>query len=411
MSDKSMNKKAEGGEARELDVNKSESVKRSRGVKSAESEDLGNLGETKPKKERKRGRFSIITASGEEIKHRNTMRFWFSVVVFFLFLITCGFTAGIFYIIQGSLWTFDITINTSALIGAVALSCVAVGVALTSIASRFIFKRLDMISEGMREISKGNYKARVKEKDKKGKISEFGDLEHSFNQMATELDGIEIFRNDFIDNFSHEFKTPIVLIRGFAKQMQSDGITEEQKREYLDIIVSESERLANMSTNILLLSKLENQQIVSDRTDFYLDEQIRNAMILLEESWSEKGIEPELELEEIRYNFNEEMMSHVWINLLSNAVKFADEGGRITCRLYREGASVVCKITDEGVGMDKATLERIFEKFYQGDTSHKMRGHGIGLNIVQRIVTLARGDIKVESAPGQGTAFTVTLPV
>jgi len=366
---------------------------------------------SKRKKDKKPKKWQIVTASGQEIKHRYTMRFWFSIIVFFLFLITCVFTATIFYIIQGSLLTVDIPLNSTALIGAVALSCVVVGVELTSIASRFIFKRLDKISEGMREISKGNYKTRVKEKDKKGQISEFGDLERSFNQMATELDGIEIFRNDFIDNFSHEFKTPIVLIRGFAKQMQSEQLTEEQKREYLDIIVSESERLANMSTNILLLSKLENQQIVSDRTDFLLDEQIRNVIILLEEAWGEKNIEFELELDEIEYNFNEEMMSHVWMNLFSNAVKFTESGGKISCKLYTENDLVICKISDSGVGMDESTLSRIFEKFYQGDTSHKTRGHGIGLNIVQRIITLARGSIKVESKLGEGSTFTVTLPM
>ena len=361
-------------------------------------------------KDKKPKNWRIVTASGEEIKHRYTMRFWFSISVFFLFLVTCVITAVIFYIIQGSLITLDTPLTSTALIGAVASSCILVGVALTSIASRFIFKRLERISEGMREISKGNYKARVKEKDRKGQISEFGDLEHSFNQMATELDGLEIFRNDFIDNFSHEFKTPIVLIRGFAKQMQSETLTEEQKKEYLDVIVSESERLANMSANILLLSKLENQKIVSDKTDFYLDEQIRGAIILLEERWSSKNIELEFELNEVKYNFNEEMLSHVWINLFSNAIKFTDDGGKISCKLYREGDHIICKISDTGIGMNEETLSRIFEKFYQGDTSHKTRGHGIGMNIVQRVVALAHGSISVESQYGKGTTFTVSLP-
>ena len=363
------------------------------------------------KKLRKDSSWRIVTASGEQIKHRYTMRFWFSVTVFLLFLITCIFTAGIFYIIQGTLIPFDAPIPSMALIGAVAGACMLVGIGLTSVTSRFIFKRLDKISEGMREISKGNYKARVKEKDTGGKISEFGDLEHSFNQMATELDGIEIFRNDFINNFSHEFKTPIVLIRGFAKQMQSENITEEQKKEYLDIIVAESERLANMSTNILLLSKLENQQIVSDKTEFYLDEQIRAAIILLEERWNAKNIELELELDEIKYNFNEEMLSHVWINLFSNAIKFTKDGGKISCRLYADRQNIVFIINDNGVGMSDETLSRIFEKFYQGDTSHKTRGHGIGLNIVQRIIALARGTIEVESKCGYGSTFTVRLPM
>ena len=370
-----------------------------------------NIAAKPEKKRKKERRWRIVTASGEQIKHRYTMRFWFSVTVFFLFLTTCLFTAGIFYIIQGTLITFDVSIPSMALIGAVALSCMLVGIGLTSIASKFIFKRLDRISEGMREISKGNYSARVKEKDRSGKISEFGDLERSFNQMATELDGIEIFRKDFIDNFSHEFKTPIVLIRGFAKQMQSDDVTDEQKKEYLDIIVSESERLANMSTSILLLSKLENQHLVSDRTSFYLDEQIRDAIILLEERWSAKNIELELELDEIKYNFNEEMLSHVWINLVSNAIKFTHDGGRIFCKLCSDGQNAVFTISDSGVGMSEETLSRIFEKFYQGDTSHKTRGHGIGLNIVQRIVTLARGTIDVQSELGVGSTFTVKLPL
>lgn len=365
----------------------------------------------KTEKTRKKRSWRIETASGEQIKHRYTMRFWFSLTVFFLFLITCLFTAGIFYIIQGSLITFDTPIPSTALIGAVAGACMLVGIGLTSLTSRFIFKRLDKISEGMREISKGNYKARVKERDKSGNISEFGDLEHSFNQMATELDGIEIFRKDFIDNFSHEFKTPIVLIRGFAKQMQSDNITEEQKKEYLDIIVSESERLANMSTNILLLSKLENQHLVSDKTEFYLDEQIRASIILLEERWSAKDIEFELDLDDIKYNFNEEMLSHVWINLFSNAIKFTNEGGKITCKLYRDNTGVICQISDSGIGMSEQTLSRIFEKFYQGDTSHKTRGHGIGLNIVQRVVALARGTIEIESTYEKGSTFTVKLPM
>ena len=202
-----------------------------------------------------------------------------------------------------------------------------------------------------------------------------------------------------------------MLIRGFAKQLQSEEITDAQKKEYLDIIVSESERLANMSTNVLLLSKLENQQIVSDRTDFYLDEQIRNSIILLEETWSGKNIELELELDEIKFNFNEEMLSHVWINLFSNAVKFTPENGKISCRLYSDGSNAVCKISDNGVGMDEETLSRIFEKFYQGDTSHKTRGHGIGLNIVKRVVTLARGSIDAQSVKGQGSTFVVTLPI
>jgi signal transduction histidine kinase len=245
----------------------------------------------------------------------------------------------------------------------------------------------------------------------KSKLSEFGELERNFNQMASDLDSIEIFRNDFTNNFSHEFKTPIVSIRGFARRLQSGNLTEEQKKEYIDIIVDESERLANMSTNVLLLTKLENQQIVSEKTSFSLDEQIRRCILLLEKDWANKNIEFNLDkLSDIQYNFNEEMLSHVWINLISNAIKFTNVDGIITISLEENENEVIFKIRDNGIGMDDQVKSRIFEKFYQGDKSHHSGGNGIGLNIASRIVTLAGGKIEVESEIDCGSEFTVILP-
>jgi signal transduction histidine kinase len=263
----------------------------------------------------------------------------------------------------------------------------------------------------MREVARGNFKERVPEKDKKNSPTEFGELERSFNQMASDLDGIEIFRNDFINDFSHEFKTPIVSIRGFARQLQSENLSEEQKNEYVNIIISESERLVNMSSNVLLLSKLENQQIVSDKHELDLDEQIRRSILLLEKDWSEKEIDLDIDLDEIKINFNEEMLSHVWINLISNAIKFTEVGGRIEISLKEREGMAIFSIKDNGIGMSDEVKERIFEKFYQGDRSHTTSGNGIGLNIVQRIISLARGAISVESTLGEGSKFTVTIPI
>ena len=178
----------------------------------------------------------------------------------------------------------------------------------------------------------------------------------------------------------------------------------------IGIIVSESERLATMSQNVLLLTKLEHQSIVSEKTEFYLDEQIRKSILLLEKEWSEKELELDLDLDEIQYVFNEEMLSHVWINLLSNAVKFTPKGGKITCSLKQKDGNVIFKIKDNGPGMSEEVKSRIFEKFYQGDASHSHAGNGIGLNIVQRIIYLAGGMITVESEPQKGSTFTVTLP-
>jgi signal transduction histidine kinase len=358
----------------------------------------------------KKGR-RIFGAGGKEIKQKRTMRFWFSSIVWVLFAITGVTTAAIFFILYGILAINEVRANVFLLIAAMTLSSILIGFGLAALAPKFVFKRLTKISEGMTEIAHGNFKTRIPERDKPDAISEFGELERTFNRMAADLDGIEIFRNDFINNFSHEFKTPIVSLRGFARQLQSGRLTEEQKKEYIDIIVAESERLANMSQNILLLTKLENQNIVSEKSAFLLDEQIRSCILLLEKSWSEKDLELDLDLDEIEYVFNEEMLSHVWINLLSNAIKFTPDGGKISCTLKTSQHHVVCEITDTGIGMSEDVKERIFEKFYQGDSSHATKGNGIGLNVVQRIVTLAGGMIKVKSAPGEGSTFTVLLPI
>lgn len=264
----------------------------------------------------------------------------------------------------------------------------------------------DLIN-AMGHVSRGDFSARV---DDRNIPMGMENLVRSFNNMVTDLGSIELFRKDFINNFSHEFKTPIVSIRGFAKQLARDDLTDEQRREYAAIIISESERLANMSTNILLLTKLENQQIVTDQTEYRLDEQLRSCVLLLEKQWSAKNIELALELEPACFYGNEEMCSHIWLNLLGNAVKFSPEGGLMEIRLTVQDDRVTVTIRDQGPGMDEATRKRIFEKFYQGDSAHATEGNGLGLSLVKRIVDLCNGTVCVDSRPGEGAAFTVTLP-
>ncbi|MGN0802451.1 MAG: ATP-binding protein [Candidatus Faecivicinus sp.] len=269
------------------------------------------------------------------------------------------------------------------------------------------FKPIDDLTRAMSKVSQGDFSVRVDEEDAQG---DMGVLVHSFNDMAKELGSIEMFRKDFINNFSHEFKTPIVSIRGFAKQLERDDLTPEQRREYTSIIVSESERLANMSSNILLLTKLENQQIVTDKVEYSLDEQLRSCILLLEKQWSAKEIELSLNLEETRYVGNEEMMSHIWVNLIGNAIKFSPQGALLEISCSRSRDAVVAVIRDHGEGMSEDTQKRIFEKFYQGDSAHATAGNGLGLSLVKRIVDLCGGTVTVQSRLGEGSAFTVTLP-
>ena len=267
---------------------------------------------------------------------------------------------------------------------------------------------IDDLVHAMHAVSQGDFSVRV---DAENVPGDMGELAGSFNDMARELGSLELFRKDFINNFSHEFKTPIVSIRGFAKQLERDDLTDAQRREYLDIIVSESDRLANMASNVLLLSKLENQTIVTDKATFALDEQLRRAILLLEKQWTEKEIDLDVDLEPVEFYGNEEMLNHVWVNLLGNAVKFSPVGGRLEVRLRREGSVALATVRDAGPGMDEQTRRRVFEKFYQGDTAHATEGNGLGLALVKRIVDLCGGGVTVESAPGRGAAFTVRLPL
>ena len=256
---------------------------------------------------------------------------------------------------------------------------------------------MNELTDAMYRVSQGDFSVRVDE-DAPG---DMGVLIRSFNDMASELGGIEMFRKDFINNFSHEFKTPIVSIRGFAKQLQRDDLSDEQRREYTAIIVSESERLANMASNILLLTKLENQQIVTDKEPYRLDEQLRGCILLLEKQWTAKDMELALELDEVTYVGNEEMMSHVWVNLLGNAVKFSPDGAELSVRCERRGGAAVTVIRDHGSGMDEATRKRIFEKFYQGDTAHATEGTGWGCRWSSASSTSAAARSTSKAAPAR----------
>lgn len=283
------------------------------------------------------------------------------------------------------------------------------GTFISLVVSYFYVKPTKALIAATKEISKGNFDVKVEVNEESG--TEFSELQRSFNKMAEELSSIEMFKNGFINDFSHEFKTPIVSIKGFANQLKNEKLTPEQRAEYIDIIIAESDRLAKMSTNVLLLSKLENQQIISNRTNFLLDEQLRQSILLLEKQWESKNIDLDIDFEPISVNANAEMTSHIWINLISNAIKFSSENGivSLSCKNI-DGKASVC-IRDHGCGMTQDEITHIFDKFYQADSSRKAEGNGLGLSIVGRIVSLYDGRIDVKSTPGKGSEFTVTLDI
>lgn len=279
----------------------------------------------------------------------------------------------------------------------------------TTIAAFFSKKALNPIRKVIAatyKISEGDFSVRT---DLKG-VHELEELSRSFNRMAHELSSIETLRSDFINNFSHEFKTPIVSIRGFAKLLKEGHLSADEKQEYLDIIITESERLAQLSTNVLTLSKYENIKIITDQVPFRLDEQIRRAVVMFEPKWSVKNITIDIELDVITFFGNEDLTQQIWLNLLDNAIKFSGPDSSICIRLTAWNGAVLFTIQDTGEGMSEQTKARIFDKFYQGDTSHAKDGNGLGMTIVKRIVALYDGRIELTSAPGKGTVFSIHLP-
>jgi signal transduction histidine kinase len=334
---------------------------------------------------------------------------FYMVIWVFAIMVISGIMTGICVMILYWLNLLPISPYTPLVMPLITLFVsIVLGTFISTIVSRRILKPLNELNKATKVIAKGDFSIRVKELKDRNVLNE---LMKNFNVMAEELGSIEMFRQDFIDNFSHEFKTPIVSIRGFAKQLQKSTLTKEQRQEYTDIILKESERLTNMSSNILLLTKFENQQIVTDKKEFYLDEQIRTCILLLEKQWSKKNIQFNFELDEVKYYTNEEMLSHVWINLLSNAIKFSESDGEITVKCCKDLQNITIEISDSGKGIDSKVIGHIFDKFYQVESSHTGEGNGLGLAIAKRIVDLCHGEISVISEVGIGTTFKISLPL
>ena len=274
--------------------------------------------------------------------------------------------------------------------------------------SRYMYKYLDDLSKAMSKVAGGDFSVRLDAEKKQP----FREVYRDFNTMAEELGGVELMKNDFINGYAHELRTPISSINGFAEMLLKQGsfLGEEEKRTYLEIIASESRRLADLAGNSLLLSKLDSQKIIADKKPYSLDEQLRRCSILLSEQWTQKGIDFEMSLDAAQYTGDQDLMQHLWLNLMGNAVKYTPKGGSISVTLKNEPSSLTVVVADTGRGIAKEDLDKIFDKYYQTDKSHSKQGLGLGLSISKRIVELCGGEISVKSALGEGSSFKVVLP-
>ena len=266
-----------------------------------------------------------------------------------------------------------------------------------------------IITEATERIMQGDFSVRVAPMHGSG-MEGFNQIGSAINKMAEELSGTETLRTDFIANVSHELKTPLAVMGNYATMLQRPGIPEEERYEYAKAISEAARRLAQLITNILKLNKLENQQIFPQAEEFDLSEQLCESLLQFEDAWERKALNIETDLEEdVRIRSDRELLSLVWSNLISNAVKFTPEGGTIGVSLKTEGDRIVVSVSDTGCGIQPETGMHIFEKFYQGDTSHATQGNGLGLALVKRIMDILSGEIGVQSVCGEGSTFTVKL--
>lgn len=291
-----------------------------------------------------------------------------------------------------------------------ALAIIPLANAVLGIATRLggkkWYARERALTEAIERVACGDFDVRLAEED----AGTWENIYKNFNKMVSDLQNHRVINENFVNDFSHELKTPIAAIHGFAEVLLQEEVTAEERQSYLQIIASQSARLADLAQNTLMLSKIDSQQFIMVKNAFSLDEQIKQCLILLSHQWEQKQLDFSADLAEVTYLGNEELLQQVWINLFSNAIKFTPEGGGITVTMIEQGEALVIAVSDSGSGMTEETCAHIFEKYYQGDRSRAIEGHGLGLAIVKRIVELHGGHMEVQSVLGQGSTFRVYLP-
>ncbi|WP_340010149.1 HAMP domain-containing sensor histidine kinase [Paenibacillus sp. FSL H7-0690] len=343
-----------------------------------------------------------------KLSNRISLPIYFSLIIFFIFLITVVITGLLFFLAQVfGLLNEELAQDGFVLPIMVLIACTIIGTTISAITSRKMVKSIRIFIEATERLASGDFSMRLQLKSP----PEFEILSENFNRMAEELGGIEILRTDFVNNFSHEFKTPIVSIKGFAEVLKNDDLTKEERNEYLDIVIEESTRLASLASNVLELTQVETQKILTNKMRFNVGEQIRQSVLLLAAKFEKKHLKLNVNIQDYELSGNKELLNQVWLNLLDNAIKFTPEHGEIEVNMKKNEDNLVILVRDCGSGIHPEALPKIFDKFYQQDTSHSTAGNGLGLAIVKKIIHLHNGTISCESIPLQETTFTVTIPI
>lgn len=348
-------------------------------------------------------------------KHVKNMRKYFYVrqrffIYFFsIIMLFCMMLGILFYVLQKKTgFSFTMIKKPALVLWCVCALCFVLSYLVSFFLLDEVFSPMEALSEASKKVAAGDYGTKV---FYDGRITEIANVFENFNRMTNELNSVELMRNDFIANVSHEFKTPLSSIMGYMTLLQDRELSEEERQEYIRRVFFNIEKLNDLTTDILQLSKLENQSLALASDTYRLDEQIREALVLLEPKWSARQLSLDIEMEAVMYTGPRSLIFQVWTNLIANAVKFSKPQGRIRIRLTKTEEEIHVLCADDGIGMDEETLSHIFEKFYQGDSSRKEQGNGLGLALCKEILNHAGGRIYADSSPGNGATFLVVLPM
>ena len=344
-----------------------------------------------------------------EFKQITNLRSHFHHIIFLLTVVDMMLTGLCFLLLLRGGRLYFFLRNPLAIILAFYVFSFIIATVLTLYISRYILSPVEQLSDASKKVAHGDFTVQI---PLDSDSDELNVTISNFNSMVRELRSIETLRDDFIANVSHEFKTPLSAIEGYAMLLQEKNLGDKEREECARKILQSTARLNDLTGNILLLSKLDNQNYPQENTTFSLDEQIRQAILMFESVWTKKQIDIDCDMPDVSFVGPQSLLNHVWINLIGNAVKFVkgDGSGRITVRLTPNEKNVVVTVADNGIGMDDKTIAHIFEKFYQGDTSRRSSGNGLGLALCKKIVESLHGTITAKGTPGEGSVFTVVLP-
>lgn len=337
-------------------------------------------------------------------KIRPNLRLYFIICVFVILCLTVAVSGGITFVLN---LLVSATIAIPAFIWILIFS-VVLGTSMTALLSRWILSPITRLSDAINRVATGDFTVSLRSDSR---IMEIRNTYRSFNRMVRGLRATETLQSDFVSNVSHEFKTPINAIEGYAMLLQDKNQTPEERQKCIDRMLFNTNRLSGLVGDLLLLSSVENSSGHIERQTYRLDEQVRQALLSLEQKWVKKQIEFDVDMEQVLYDGNESLMLHVWSNLIDNAIKFDPYGGLVKIRLKEAPGRIEFTIQDNGPGISDAARKHIFDRFYQGDTSHRSEGNGLGLALVKKILDVCGWEIQIQSGPDCGSTFTLTTPL